>query len=281
MTLKTSTMKPGLLVALRTTVTGNARYLKRVLNEGTTDSMGRLHEEWQTEKIVSDPEEYKAANDIRGRVCGWVVTACIQTSFGLLCPENNVDNMERAYADALREVNLFNEKAQVTRINLNMITGRIANNDAEAIRAINVEVRGLIEEMTGAVEKLDVNAIRNAATRAKNVSKMLTPAAEERLGEAIKTARGVATRLNKAGEQAAVAVDQEAVAALMRARAEFLDLDDDVAIEASGVAPDARAYDLEPEAVPTPLGEDDTTERAREENRERAFLHTIDDEFLD
>jgi hypothetical protein len=259
--IKTSTMKPGLLVALRTSVTGNARYLKRVLNEGTTDSMGRLHEEWQTEKIVSDPEEYKAANVIRGRACGWVVTACVQTSFGLLCPEGNVDNMERAYSDALHEVNRFNENAKVTRINLNMVTGRIANNDAEAIRAINVEVKGLIEEMTGAVEKLDVTAIRNAAVRAKNVSKMLTPAAEERLGEAIKTARGVATRLNKAGEQAAVAVDKEAVAALMRARAEFLDLDDDVAIEASGVAPDARAYDLEPEAAPTPLGEEDTTER--------------------
>lgn len=223
-TIKASTIRPGLLVALKTTVSGNVHYHKQELGSSEDDGGAEIVK-WETERTIKDPKEFKAAGQIRMKARGFVASVCARSSFGLLCPEADAGKLAEAIRKAHELADSFNAKATVTRINVNVIAGRVASDDVEATRAINGEVRELLQRMESGVKKMDVEAIRDAATRAKALSSIVAPGANDRLQEAINVAREAATKLVKAGETAARAVDKEALTKLKASRTAFLDLD--------------------------------------------------------
>lgn len=221
--VKASTIRPGLLVALKTSVNGNVHYHKQEL--GVTNEGGAEVVKWETERTIKDPKEFKAAGQVRMKCRGFIINVCAQSTFGLLCPEDKADQLAEAIAKAQKLANTFNEKAKVTRVNVNVIAGRVAADDVEATRAINGEVRDLLERMETGVKRMDVAAIRDAAKRAKDLSGIVAPGSNEKLQEAINVAREAAKKLVKAGETAARQVDKEALAKLKGSRTAFLDLD--------------------------------------------------------
>jgi hypothetical protein len=240
--IKASTIRPGLLVALKTNVTGNVRYHKQELGasiEGDAEIV-----KWETERTVKDPKEFKAAGQIRMKARGFILNVCAKSSFGLLCPEDKADKLAEAMTKARALADAFNETATVTRININIIAGRVASDDVEATRAINGEVRELLERMERGVKTMDVEAIRDAATRAKAMSSIVAPEANDKLQAAIDVAREAARKLVKAGETAAREVDKAALQKLKASRTAFLDLDEAKPAEVKKVKAKGRAVDL-------------------------------------
>jgi hypothetical protein len=248
--MKPSTIRPGLLVALKTNVVGNINYHKRDLGAKIDKKTGAEIVEWETTRTISDPKEFKAANQIRMKARGFVWNVCAKSSFGLLCPEDKANVLAEAINKAQKLADGFNAKAKCTRVNVNVIAGRVASDDVEATKAINGEVRELLDRMEQGVKKLDVKAIRDAANRAKSLSGIVAPGTDERLKAAVNAARDAARKLVKAGETAAKEVDQEALKTLKASRTAFLDLDvtphsgDDVENKPSRAKAKKRALDL-------------------------------------
>lgn len=242
MTFKTSTLRPGLLVSMKTSVTGNVRYSKETIESDHALPTGERKASWNTERLISDPAEHEAATKARGRACTIVRAICSHTAFGYLCPEDAGDALEKAIAAARAEVDAFNAGAKITRITFYVIAGRIAPDDVEAVRAINSEVRDLLAEMETGIKNLDVKVVRDAASRAKQLGAMLSPDAAARVQIAIDAARGLATRIKAAGEQAAQEVDAATVRRITEARTAFLDLEEAGAIATP--AAEARAVDF-------------------------------------
>ena len=141
----------------------------------------------------------------------------------------------------------FNARAKVTELAVYVIVGRVAQDDVEAVRAINSEVRDLMRDMTVGIKELDVKRVRDAANRARSVGSMLTPEAAERVKAAIDAARGAARQITKAGEEAAKEVDREAIKKINQARTAFLDLDASAVLPTRAPAARGRAVDLAPE----------------------------------
>lgn len=246
MSLPISTLRPGLLVSLKTSIVGNVSYAKTVLVHGHQDVDGSLKSKWETEKSVADAEEHERAVKVRASARALVAAVCSQSSFGLLCSENRASDLARALAEARAMIDEFNTSAKLSKISLAMITGRIAQDDVEAVRAINSEMQDLMRAMQDGIAKLDVERVREAANKAKAISQMLTPAAQERVKGTIEIARTAARKIVKAGEAAAQEIDQTAINAIDRARTAFLDIDmPESDIEAPTA--DGRAIDLEPE----------------------------------
>lgn len=242
--IRTTTLRPGLLVSMHTSVTGNVRYSKETIEAERLESDGKKRAKWNTEKVVHDPGEFDEASEIRSSARYMVKRICSVTEFGMLCPEDKAEELAKAVAEARAKADEFNKRAKITRISVYVITGRIAPDDVEAVRAINSEVRGLMEAMAAGVANLDVKAIREAADKAKSIGQMLTPDAQARIQVAVDLARDAAKRIRKAGEQAAQEVDKVAISRLTEARTAFLDLDD--AGEVAVPEADARAVDFEP-----------------------------------
>lgn len=245
MAMQSTTLRPGLLVSLKTTLHGNVHYQKRIIETEHTTADGAQRAKWETVRTITDPAEHEKAETARAKAGSLIRSVCAHSAFGLLCPEGKADELEQATKEARAVADAFNATASLSRISVYIITGRIAPDDVEAVRAINSEIADLMQRMTTGIEQLDVKAIREAARKAKSVGAMLPRETAERVQNAIAIARSVARKLTKAGEQAAQEIDAAAIKAIANARTAFLDLDDS-GQEIATPATEGRAIDLEP-----------------------------------
>lgn len=221
-----STLRPGLLVSLKTSVSGNVAYDKRVIESDHMTDDGKRRAKWETERLIEDPEEHERASQTRQKCLGAIRTICARSAFGLLCAEIDRPKLDKAIADARRMADEFNEGARLTSVKVYVIIGRIAADDVEAVKAINSEISELLAEMKSGLENLDVKAVRDAAQKAKNVSQMLSYDAQSRVAGAIELARKSARDIKAAGENVAIEIDRATIARLTEARTAFIDLDE-------------------------------------------------------
>jgi hypothetical protein len=242
--MQTSTLRPGLLISLKTAIRGNVSYQHRDIEPEHLTEDGQQQVKWETERTITDPAEYEAAAKVRNKVRTVISGVCVRSAFGLLCPEKSTDNLDAALAEARRLADEFNAAAKLTRVNVYVIAGRIAPDDLEAMRAINSEASDLLTTMVEGVRNLDVKAVRDAADRARDIGRMLSPDMQARIGTAIDAARDAARKIVKAGEQAAQEIDQRTIRRITEARTAFLDLDP--ALDVAAPAVEGRAIDLEP-----------------------------------
>jgi hypothetical protein len=250
MSFASTTLRPGLLVGVSTSIKGNVGYLKTVIEEDHAEGDGSRVAEWQTKRTILDAVEFEAATKTRAKARSLVASVCASSAFGFLCPEDNSLELEKALADAKKLCDDFNAGASLTKIYFSAIKGRIAPDDVSAVRAINAEIRELLTDMEEGVKNLDVKAVRDAANRTRELGSMLTPDAQARIQIALTAARATATKIKAAGETAAIEIDRVTLRTLAEARTAFLDLDEAGTINAPTHA--GRAIDFEPEAGTAP-----------------------------
>lgn len=223
--MKKSTLRPGLLVSLKTSIHGNVAYKVNEIEEDHLDDDGVRRATWQTERTIRDPAEHEEAIKVRTRCRSLITGVCSTSSFGLLCPEAWEGRLADAVEEAQEMVATFNGKAALTRISVYVLVGRIAASDSEAVRAINSDIRELLDTMEGGLRRLDVKMVREAATRARSLGAMLSEDASEQVAEAITMARRAARIIVRAGAEGEAEINKEALDVLARARVSFLDLD--------------------------------------------------------
>jgi len=246
MTENIHTLRPGLLVSLSTSIRGNVRYQKIELENAHLADDGTQRARWETTRTVADPDEHVRATKLRSRVRCLITGACAQSAFGLLCPEDKADQLKAAVAEARQLVAEFNAESSMTYMSVNVLYGRVEQDDVEAVRSITGEVRSLLEEMERGAKLLDVKMIRDACNKARDVGDMLTPEAQARVESAIEVARAAARQIVKSGEEAAFEVDRAVIEKIDSARVSFLDLDSSAnEIKAPQMA--GRAVDLKME----------------------------------
>jgi hypothetical protein len=244
-----STLTPGYLVAFRTSITGNVDYSKLIIESEHRVKGGANRAKWETTRTIEDPKEHAAAKTARGQACAAIRRVCIQSAFGLLCPEKKASELTAAIAEARRYADAFNKKAKITRLFVDALPGRVAQDDVQAVRAITSEVTELLAAMEKGVANVDAEAVRAAAARVKGLGEMLAPDAAEKVKAAVEVARQAARQIVKAGNKAAQEIDLEVIKQIAAARTSFLDFD--AAVEIGDVGADARALDFEmPSFVP-------------------------------
>jgi len=221
-----STLRPGLLVSVKTAIAGNVKYKTFELEQDHITDAGERRARWETERTISDPAEHENALKARSLARSAIQTVCAHSAFGLLCPEASAEKLAAAVAKAREIADAFNATASVTRVSVNVLVGRIAPDDVEAVRAINSEIRDLVDSMAGGLASLDVQRVRDAANKARSVSNMLDAPAQERVKTAIELARKAARQIVKAAEEGTAEIDQVTIQRLAEARTSFLDIED-------------------------------------------------------
>lgn len=246
--MKTSVLKPGYLVSLKTTIKGGVNYKRIDIETAHYDETGAKVEKWETAKEIPDPEEFEQATIARGKARSVITAVCCASSFGLLCPTANGNMLFDAIEEARKIADAHNGKSTRTHVEVYALVGEVAQNDVEAARAIGAEVRDLLDAMTAGIKAADPAAIREAANKAKNLGGMLSPEVAAKVSAAIvqarEAARAIVKRVEKAGETAADVVSECSTARIDAARFAFLDLDEG---ESETTAPTARGIDYEPE----------------------------------
>ena len=229
--LSPSTLRPGLLVSLKTSISGNVHYTKRTIEDDHVTSDGAKLAVWETERKIADPDEHERACKVRSAASHLIRGVCSASAFGLLCPEDKAEKLDKAIADARMLAEEFNSTATISRIGVYVVCGRVAQDDVEAVRAINSEVRDLLADMQEGLRNLDVKAVRAAAGKAKGLGQMLSTDASDKIKDAIDAVRKSARQIVKAGEGATVEIDNATIKLLDQKRTAFLDLTEGETVE--------------------------------------------------
>lgn len=229
---KVSIIRPGIMVSLKSTVSGGVSYVTTAKQEVTPDApvegtaasdgedtrtveepkrrrrkrkpiqvvgengeVKELIERWETTKIVQDPEEHERATKTRGMALTLIRKLCSPTAFGLLCPEAREPELNQAIQAARALAEQFNATSKFTHVHIYALKGRIAATDEEAARAIGQEVRSLLETMNTGIDRLDAKTIREAAEKAREMEAMLAPEQAEKVNLAVEQARKAARQI--------------------------------------------------------------------------------------
>jgi len=250
-----TTIRPGLLVGLKTQVRGGVHYDRRDLEE----SQDGAEKRWETLRTIEDPAEHEAAGKVRQQACSTIRRVCAATSFGLLCPDDKEAELDAAIASARRMASAHNLGASTTEVRVFVLKGRVASSDAEAARAIAADMAELIATMQTGIRSMDPAAIRDAAARARVAAAMLGDAEKGRVERAVdvarKAARTIVRRIEKAHEDVALVMRELESEAIQPLRMTYLDFCNDEPGEAIAPLPavalqrfadvDAQPHDAE------------------------------------
>jgi len=197
--MNTITIKPGMLVSLKTSLRGNVAYARRNVSNNITDKTA--HEVWETEKTVQDIAEHETGKKARADARNAISAACIHSAFGLLCPSDNASKLEEGIAKANAIIEAFNSSAKLTRIALYVIAGKIAEDDESAQAAMASEITDLFMTVLDGMDKREIAQMRDACNKLRNMSGMLTESDIKGLLEvAVDMTREIARHYVKAGQ---------------------------------------------------------------------------------
>jgi hypothetical protein len=225
-------IRPGIMVSLKPRNRGGTEYVRTDLGKsGETDTGARV-EEWQTRKVVENPEETERAKRTIGKAASLVRAVCVSTNFGLLCPLEREGELDAAWREARALVDAHNATAETTHLAIYMMKGQVAGTDEEAARSITEEVRGLVEQMNSGIDRLNVESVREAASKAKQLGEMLAEEQAATVGAAVKAARSAARLITKrAGEDPKLVLLDVQRGDIERARMAFLELGEPEEVE--------------------------------------------------
>lgn len=220
-------IEPGLLVSLNTSVRGNTRYFKEVLEYPHLTAVGEERSKHETTKIITDPDEQKAADKVRDKCRSLIKSVCSQSEFGLLCPEEREDELIEVIEQARELANEFNAAAVYTHVKVSIFWGMVAQDDVRATREIAAEIRDLLQDMQSGLAELDVKKVRAICDKATQMGQMLSTDSKTNVDIAVRAARASCKRIVKAGEAVVKEIDRNTIRTIGMARTSFLDLDDD------------------------------------------------------
>lgn len=285
---KASVIRPGLLVAVRSTVSGGVSYQRVDLDAAeipcpdctngdddtpaertacktcggkgkVSSSQGREVTRWETKRVIEDVTEHKKATAVRSAARALIAKCCSNTSFGLLCPADQEGALDAAIRQAREMVDEHNKIASHTQVSVLAFKGRVASDDAEAAKAITAEIADLVARMDAGVKAFDPKAIRDAADRAREMANMLSDEKRTKIDAAIKQARDAARtivrRIEKEGEDRNLVLLDIQRGQIESARIAFLDLSADdgrCSGDAMPAVDQQRFADLDVEAPDVP-----------------------------
>jgi hypothetical protein len=245
----TRTVRPGLLVVLKTRIDGGVDYESETLEAPHPDGEDQkaIVSEWKTRKTVADAEQFAVAKDVRSQCRGKIVNVCAATAFGLLCPLDREDDLRAGVMEANTIASKWNSTNPVSRVVVNVLIGRVEQDDVAAVKAISDEVSQLLLKVEKGIADQDPEEIGKNCDKLRDIGTMLEPEAKANMQEAIDAARVVKRQINKlvkSGETAKLVVDEKVLAKVASARTAFLDLE--VFGDVEHVEVEAPAIDFEP-----------------------------------
>jgi hypothetical protein len=247
---------PGMLVTLATRVEPPPKYEREEIREPELSADGTETEQWKTTKIIIEREEFDEATAARLKVRALIGAACIKTSFGFLCPTENLPKLDAAFAEARQITDSFNAGSTTYKVKWASLRGQIAESQAEAVAAIKSEVSGLLAEMEAAMKAGEVGKLRSLASKANSLGPLLGPEktqGRDLLGRAVtayrRVARAIVAKVEKEGEDLAAVLHEANMSPVAQARFLFEAAPEDEEKVAASLK-EALAEGLEPETEP-------------------------------
>lgn len=222
-------LRPGLLVCFGTRIEGGIKHERSKVQETRLED-GALLKEWDAKTRIQDPEEFEAVTRLRLEIRNVMKAVTIRTEFALMCPAERAAELQEAIAQIEAMAAGWNAEAKVYQVKVAVVLAEVAENKADAIKAIKDEVVDLMARMEDATRRGSVKEIRAAAAEAAQRAKLLDMGVEgeqdSEIQEAMDIARSIARkivkRVEKGGENLAAVLEEQNLEPMSAARMRFI-----------------------------------------------------------
>jgi colicin import membrane protein len=246
-------LKPGYLISLKSHVAGGALYERQELSVEEQSTGAQRVRRWTTTQTIFDPDEWKEAKQVRGRVVSYIWNRTVYTEYGLMCPEDHLAALDEAIAKAREEVAAFNAKAKHTHVKLHVLRSRLLLEQASPLLA--EETGEVLDELEAKMVAMGdkpaaepgraeaVKETRRAVDKMSGLATLLQPGSlAERIAAKIKQAREAANQASKEHRDATTgSAKAEAKAAKEKEKAEAKAAKEKAAAEAKAAKEKAAA----------------------------------------
>jgi len=201
MPLNFKDLKACWLVWYPTSVHGGCSYKREDLNTELSDK--REESTWTTEKVIDDVEEYRKANNLRGKIKRHLrkLGAPVVPGTIMTVPFDREKELEDKKSDLRREVDAFNAESTYSTVRFQCHKHRLGGEGEDILKDMLRDLRETLGELKAAEQAADFKGITQVVQRLAGFDAVLPPSAADYLQRAIADARAQAKSIKASLEE--------------------------------------------------------------------------------
>lgn len=164
--IEIKSIRPGILVAEKVTISGGIHYDKELEESYFEDE--RQIRKWRTTAIVDDVSERQKAQMVRSQIYSLTRKVCASTPIGLICSEERSGELAEALREARRKRNEFNSEAKTCYMRTHHALFEVNPDNKQAVEAIVDHVADIANRVDEAITSSEEEVIQKAPRSALN-----------------------------------------------------------------------------------------------------------------
>jgi hypothetical protein len=200
-------LPPSALVTVDISRRGGCHYTHRNEIVSTNDA-GGLVRTYDGEVTLDNPDEYKAASKLQGKVKRAFSGLGVHSAVGIICPADQLDTIAAVDANLSADVAAFNQAAQFTRLDYTCLTFRVEGENTKVLGSMLDGLGDKLAELEGALKSLEPQTIRETLSKLGGYVEMLPAEAAQVLANALNGAKRTANGLSR-GEKKLSRLDRK------------------------------------------------------------------------
>ena len=200
-------LPPSALVAVDISRRGGCHYTHANEVVSTNDA-GGLVRKYDGEVTLDNPDEYKAASKIQGKVKRAFSGLGVHSAVGIICPSDQLDAIAKLDGELSTMVNDFNRAATFTRLDYTCLTFKVEGDNVKVLGSMLDGLGDKLMELEAALKTLEPQSIRQVLAGMGGYLEMLPAEAQGVLANALKGAKRTADTISR-GEKRLSRLDRK------------------------------------------------------------------------
>ncbi|MFA5186587.1 MAG: hypothetical protein WC551_08945 [Patescibacteria group bacterium] len=207
MTLNIRELPASALVAVDISRRGGCHYT-HANEEVSTSETGALVRKYDGTVTLDNPDEYRAASKLQGKVKRAFSAVGVHSAVGILCNVEKIPEIEKIDQELSADVAAFNSAAQFTRLDFTCLVFKVEGENTKVLGSMLDGLGDKLTELEAALKSLEPQSMRQVLAGLGGYVEMLPTEAAEVLSNALAQAKKTANVLSR-GEKKLSRLDRK------------------------------------------------------------------------
>jgi len=199
------TLKPVLLIAAHLRIGGGQRNI--ILDRQTEADGLRQVRRWKTTNIIENIEEYKKAQALVSTCWRMIDKLSPKLTFARVLAKENEQEFITTIATVRKLFAKANAEFPTVNLTCAFLKGEIVSDDRAAAMDIQNDLKAVAAELKAAVAVNDAKAIKAAVVKMKGLDTLVPDIQGKAMLAAVKVAKSLANKIEKLGEDKAAEIE--------------------------------------------------------------------------
>jgi|GEM_PF-4293008 len=200
--LSAKNIKPCFFIIPKCSVHGGMKYERSP--EEVEQVEGEEHATWETKRVINNKDEYRNAQNLRGRFLREANSLGVSDDVGVIVEMEREDDIADLHAEWKQTFTEFNSGAKHSKIRFRISKFRITSDNEQILQDMLLDMRETMDELREMIVAADYKGIRQVVSRMKGwvtvLPDQVAAGVQATIEDARKQANEIRRALKKRGE---------------------------------------------------------------------------------